>query len=262
MLALAPAAEARFAPPEGRVIHQTLIEERQDPHGTQRYANQRDIVFERAGEGWRARVTIGAGDAPSADAAAMFASGIAGLRGQPIVFNLDAAGMIVSIDDEAALWSRFCDALMAMAGKGVEPDSPRGRDIARLVEPLRAYPSAARRRALGSILSAVIAGPLADRAPGTRAVTVPARGLDGGEHALPGTETVQPGPDELVIDTSAAGDTAPYTSRTVHVSILTHQRIDTARGLIAEQRSHEEIRLGVMDASQAIKITVSSVISY
>lgn len=255
------AAEARFAPPEGRVIHQTLVEERQDARGTQRYTNRRDIVFARTATGYRATVTIGMGDTPQGSAAAMFAAGIAALRGQAIVFNLDSAGTLQSIDDEAALWTRFCDAIAGMAGQGAAPDSERARNLAALVAPLRNLPAERRRAILGSVLTVVIAGPLADRVPGTAAVTVPARGLGGAEQQLAGTETVRAAEGGVVIDTLASGD-APSAGRTAHLTITTHHRIDQAHGLIAEMRSIENIRIGDDNAQSAVKITSSSRIDY
>jgi hypothetical protein len=119
-----------FAPPVGVPLILTIEQRREQP-GTEPRTTvaRRRIVFHRDGAGWRADMThAGASvDAPG-DA---FARALAATMAQPIVFRLDAAGSIVSIDALEAFWSRFAAAMRTTVGDAA-------------ARPLEAMPVAAR----------------------------------------------------------------------------------------------------------------------
>lgn len=254
----ANAANARFLPPEAQPLRQILTEERSEPTGTQRFVSERQILFTRRQDGYRAEVTIVSESHATGDAGAMFGAGLAALKGQPIRFDLDRNGDVIAIADEDALWSRFCDAVEGMA-RGQRPlDAQRTRNLAALVAPFRAMPPARRRALLGSMISAIIAGPLADRQPGTQPITLPARDAHGTINALPGRETVTLGDGALTIDSTAEGSVGPAT----HLAVIRRERIDVARGLILESVTKRDTIIGAGGASQRSQTIVTSTISF
>ncbi|MBX9860359.1 MAG: hypothetical protein K2Y20_12310 [Sphingomonas sp.] len=254
----ASAADARFLPPEGQVLRQVLTEERIEPTGTQRYVSEREILFTRISDGYRAEVTIVSESHAAGDAGAMFGAGLAALKGQPIRFDLDRNGTIVAIADEEALWGRFCDAIGAMA-RGKRPlDVQRTRNVEALVAPFRTLPPARRRALLGSMITAIIAGPLADRQPGTQAITLPARDANGAVVSLPGKEAVTLGDGALTIDSTAEGGL----STTAHLVVIRRERVDAARGLILETRTQRDTIIGTGAASRRSQSIVTSVITF
>lgn len=253
----ASAADARFLPPEGRPLQQILTEDRIEAGSTQRYISEREIIFTRTPDGYRAEVTIVSESHAADDAGAMFGAGLAALKGQPIRFDLDRNGTIVAIADEEALWGRFCDAIGAMA-RGKRPlDVQRTRNVEALVAPFRALPPARRRALLGSMITGIIAGPLADRQPGTQAITLPARDPKGVVISLPGKETVTLADSALTIESAAEGDL----SATAHLVVMRRQRVDAARGLIVETRTQRDTIIGTGAASRRSQSIVTSVIS-
>ncbi len=259
-LAAGPAA-ARFIPPENQPLRQLLVEERELPGASQRFVTEREIVFARTETGYRASVTILRADAAAGETGAMFAAGMAALKGRTIAFQLDREGAIKSIEDEGALWDRFCDAIAAMASGKTAIDARRRAQLSSMATMLRAAPSGQRRTMLGSMLSSLVAGPLADRQPGTQAVTLPARAPDGAETALAGRETVSLTPGALVIDAVAEGK-LPGSNDDAHINVERHQRIDVARGLVLESRTVRDTMIGSGAARRRSRTVNISVISF
>lgn len=257
LLLVASGAHARFLPPEGQPLRQLLTEERIEPNGTQRYVSEREIVFTRSASGYRAEVTIIGESHAAGDAGAMFGAGIAALKGTPIRFELDRDGAVVTIADEAALWTRFCDAIEGMVRGNSALDAERMRNLQALAAPFRTMSPERRRALLGSMISAFVAGPLADRQPGSRAITLPARNPTGATTALPGKETVTIGDGALTIDSIAEGDLSPG----VHLTVVRRERIDAARGLIVEARTRRMSAVGTGAGLRQSETVVSSVIS-
>lgn len=257
LLLAATSAPARFLPPEGQPLRQLLTEERIEPSGTQRYVSEREIVFARTTSGYRAEVTIVSENHAAGDAGAMFGAGIAALKGRPIRFDLDHNGAVIAIADEDALWSIFCDAIEGMARGKSALDAQRTRNLQALVAPFRSMPPARRRALLGSMISALVAGPLADRQPGTRAITLPARDPSGATAALPGVETVTIGDGALTIDSVAEGDVGAA----AHLKVSRRERIDVARGLILETRTRRTSAIGTGTDRRQSETIMSSVIS-
>ncbi|MBY0284063.1 MAG: hypothetical protein K2W81_08885 [Sphingomonas sp.] len=254
----ASAADARFLPPEGKPLRQVLTEERIEAGASQRYVSEREIIFMRTPDGYRADVMIVSESHAADDAGAMFGAGLAALKGQTIRFELDRNGTIVAIADEEALWGRFCDAIEGMA-RGKRPlDAQRARNVAALVAPLRTMPPARRRALLGSMITAIIAGPRADRQPGTQPITLPARDATGPTIDLPGTEAVTLGNGALTIESTAEGDLNP----SAHLIVKRRERVDAARGLILETRTQRDTIIGTGATSRRSQSTVTSVIAF
>lgn len=254
----ASTADARFLPPEGQALRQILTEERIEARGNQRYVSEREIIFTRTPDGYRAEVTIVSESHAADDAGAMFGAGLAALKGLTIRFELDRNGTIVAIADEDALWGRFCDAIEGMA-RGKRPlDAQRTRNVEALVAPFRTMPPARRRALLGSMITGIIAGPLADRQPGTQAITLPARDAKGVVISLPGKESVTLGDGALTIESTAEGDL----SATAHLVVIRRQRVDAARGLILETRTQRDTIIGTGATSRRSQSIVTSVIAF
>ncbi|MBA3878214.1 MAG: hypothetical protein C0500_00680 [Sphingobium sp.] len=256
-LLAASEVHARFLPPEGQPLRQLLTEERIEPSGTQRYVSEREIVFTRTASGYRAEVMIVSESHAAGDAGAMFGAGIAALKGRPIRFELDRNGAVVAIADEEALWTIFCDAIEGMVRGKSALDAQRARNLQALVAPFRTMPPERRRALLGSMISALVAGPLADRQPGTRAITLPTRDPTGKVTTLAGSETVTVSEGALTIDSIAEGDVAP----TAHLAIARHERIDAARGLIIETRTCRTSTIGTGADRRQSETVVSNAIS-
>lgn len=254
----ASAADARFLPPEGQVLRQILTEERIEAGTSQRYVSEREITFTRTPDGYRADVTIVSESHAAGDAGAMFGAGLAALKGQTIRFELDGNGTIVAIADEEALWGRFCDAIEGMA-RGKRPlDAQRTRNLETLLAPFRAMPPARRRALLGSMITAIIAGPRADRQPGTQPITLPARDATGATIDLPGTEAVTLGNGALTIESTAEGDLNP----TAHLIVTRRERVDAARGLILETRTQRDTIIGTGATLRRSQSIITSVIAF
>lgn len=261
LLLLPGAAQARFLPPENRPLRQILTEERDEPGRAQRFVSERELRFARTESGYRVTLTIIRADPSGSDAGAMFAAGIAGLKGQPIMFALDREGTVLGIEDETAVWQRFCDAIAAMATGTTPTDIRRKATLAAMAATLRAAPAAQRRSMLGSMIASIVAGPLADRRPGTQPVTLPARAPDGAQTALPGRETVTIADGALVIDTEAEG-ALPGRSDGARLTLSQRQRIDAARGLVLEARTLRDSVIGKGETARRTHSVSTSVISF
>ena len=257
LVVVASGAEARFLPPEGRILRQVLTEERIDGGKVQRFLSERTIIFRRTADGYRAELRIVSENHAADGAGAMFGAGIAALKASPIQFDLDREGSVVAIVDEDRLWTRFCDAIEGMARGPGALDAQRTRNLQALAAPFRAMPPARRRALLGSMISAIIAGPLADRQPGTQPITLPARDVQGQAVALPGTETVAIGDGALTIDSIAEGDLNP----SAHLVVSRRERVDVARGLILETTTRRDTLFGTGPSARRSTTVVSSVIS-
>ena len=258
ILLAASAADARFLPPEGQPLRQVLTEERVETDGTKRYVSEREIVFTRTENGFRARVTIVSASLPPSDAGAMLGAGLAALKDRAMLFELDREGNVVSIADEDVLWARFCDAIEGMAPGPAALDAQRSRNLQALAVPFRAMPTARRRAILGSMITAVIAGPLADRRPGSQPITLPARNAQGATITLAGTETVALTDGALTIDSVAEG----ALSVAAHLVVTRRERVDAARGLILESRTHRDTLISTGAASRRSKSIVTSAVSF
>ncbi len=262
MLSVAPGpAVARFLPPEGQALRQVLIEERSEPGPPQRFTTERELVFARTATGFAVTVTVLRADPDAGDSGAMFAAAMAGLRGEPIVFQLDAEGRLLAIDDEAKVWMRLRGAIAAMAADSSHPEPRRQQMLATLVTTLERLPPDQRRAILGSMIEQIVAGPLADRQPGTRAITRPARTPGGTETVLRGHELVKPAAGALVIETDARGRiaaaTTPHVTPPAEIAVSIRQRVDAARGLVLESRTERTTTIGTGTAARRARSVVT-----
>ncbi|MBA4047868.1 MAG: hypothetical protein C0476_04920, partial [Sphingomonas sp.] len=222
---------------------------------------ERELVFVRRAQGFAVTVTIVRADPDASESGAMFGAAMAGLRGQPIVFQLDAEGRLVAIDDEANVWTRLCNAIAAMASGANSAEPQRRQMLQSLVAGLEKLPSAQRRAILGSMIEQIVAGPLADRQPGTHAITRPARAPGGIETVLSGNEVVTLARGALVIDTDARGTiaaaTAPHATPPAEIALSIRQRVDAARGLVLESRTERATMIGAGAAARRARSVVT-----
>ena len=237
---VANADGARFAPPDGQAFRHVLIEERDDGTVKRRFEAERTIVFRATPTGYAADVTL-VRVSQDAGTGGMFAAGMAGLKGRTIRFQLDRAGNVVAIEGEAAIWEALCHGIESMVGT----DASRRERLRPLATPLRALPEDRRRAMLASMITPLIAGPIA--AEGARAVTVEARGLDGTRIVLDGRETRHAAAlGTIAIETSASGTLPGAEAGAVpaRVSVATRRVIDPATGLVLEARDTRDTWLG------------------
>lgn len=225
----ASAAVAPFAPPDGQTLHHIVIEERDDGTVLHRFEIERTIVFRSTATGFTADVTLSRTDQPAGEIGRMFAAGLAGLKGRTVRFQLDRAGTVVSIDDEAAVWDALC--------RGIEEmQSAAKRNQSRpFVAPLRAFEGGQRRAMLGNMIAPLIAGQIPTSAD--RPVTMAARAPGGAATRLEGRETIRRSEAGAIqIDTVAAGTIPAQTpgGTGASVSIRTQRRIDPATGLVLQ----------------------------
>lgn len=240
------AAAARFDPPLDRPLRLVTSEVRKTQTGTEEFAIERDLVFAREGGGYRATMTARPLRTAASTAGKMFTAAVAPFVGEPIVIHLDAAGAITAIDGEEQLWDRLCAALEGMAtGKGATGQR-RDNNARALASPLRRFPPDRRRATLGSAVTAIIAGPLADRLPGERPTTIAGRTFAGAPVTLAARETVTRSGDTIDIVTRAEGDQpqADGGREPVHSVVERRERVDAVRGLVLETRYRLMLSIG------------------
>lgn len=262
VLSVAPGpAVARFIPPEGQVLRQVLIEERSEPGPPQRFTTERELVFARTATGFAVTVTVLRADPDASDSGAMFGAAMAGLRGQPIVFQLDVEGRLVAIDDEVKVWTRLRGAIAAMATNAPHPEPQRQRILETMIATLERLSPAQRRAILGAMIEQIVAGPLADRQPGRHFITRPARAPGGTETVLRGREVVKLVAGALVIETDARGRiaaaTAPQKTPPANIALSIRQRVDAARGLVLESRTERTTIIGTGPAARRARSVVT-----
>jgi hypothetical protein len=217
-----------FAPPVGVPLILTIEQRREQPGAEPRTTvARRRIVFHRDGGGWRADMThAGASvDAPG-DA---FARALAATMAQPIVFRLDAAGKILSIDAIDVFWTRFAAAMRTNVGDAA-------------ARPLEAMPAAARTPFAASLLrDAIEAVAAGEGEHAAEPIDLPAGAI--AEAAAPatleGSRTAIRHGDRLRIDIEARGAlSAPngasaVVKRTIDLNPVTglldtrHDRVET-----------------------------------
>lgn len=247
------------------MLRQVLIEERSEPGPPQRFTTERELVFARTDSGYAVTVRVVRADPIAGDVGAMFGAAMAGLRGQPIVFQLDPEGRLIGIDDEANIWARLCGAIAAMTNLAPQPDPRRRQLLANMVAGLEELPPAQRRAILGSMIEQIVAGPITEMQPGRRAITRPARTPGGVATVLRGTEAVTLAAGALVIETEARGmvaaATAPRATPPADIALSVHQRIDAARGMVLESRTERTTIIGTGAAARRAHSVVTHLIS-
>lgn len=193
LLALAAPIAPAPAPPElpppappalaAARLRVTLSEIRLTDRGQTRFASERLITLTPEAGGYRAEVTIGPSSAAGGPIGALFLRAQQALAGRTLVIHLDPLGEVRAVDDLAAHWQAYCNAIAAIAEGG----APAPPGAAALIERLRSASEAQQRRTLGALASGIVAGARGALPPGERPVSLPARE---GAGVLEGMETV------------------------------------------------------------------------
>lgn len=260
---VASPVEARLAPSEGQAFRVKLIEERDDGGSVSRFSVERTLVFHRLDTGYAIDVTTGpATQSGAAPSARMFATGMAALANRTIRFRIDDKGEPVSIDDEDAVWDLFCGAIEAMGRVPKAVRSARRESAAALLNPMRSISPERRRSMLLSMVTPLLAGPLADETPGTsRAVKLPTQTPSGEQAALVGVQRVSAGDnDALLIATEAEGDISPWrdtSSPPARVRLQRRVQVDPRTGLVTVSMERRETITG-SGANERRSISTSS----
>ncbi len=250
-------AQARFAPPVGKAIRQIVTEERRNGAQVERFTVERRLTFLATPSGYVLELlTENIGD-PGSATGAMFAAGMAGLRGKAIRYHMDHDGHVIGIDDEEAVWTAICDGIDAMAQGSSALQRRRDATVRQMSAVMRSLPPARRRAMFTSLVASIVAGPLADKEPGAeRPVAAPGQSLSGVSASLTGREHVRLSPDtpgQSIIDTEIEGDVrAPgeASGPAAHVHITIQQRIDRTTGLIVD---HQQTRVTTVQNGQNLR---------
>ncbi|GAA4760521.1 hypothetical protein GCM10023219_00210 [Stakelama sediminis] len=248
-----------FAPPLDRtLIYRTETRFR---FGTEHNSVHlvRRIVFHRAQNGYVAEMTLtDAGGTAHDKRSALFAAGVRPLTGSVIRYHLDAGGKILSVEDRAELWRRFCDGIVSRFD-GVE--SPRKADAPAIRARMLALSPAQQRMMLGSLLSS--AYDVAATARGvhpTEDVSRPTLSYERQKAALTGTRRSWMDGKLLTVETSVSGDlrTPDKTGHPVdaHLIITTQQEIDPATALIVRRTN---TKTTAIDGLEQVETTVATV---
>ncbi|MES2339148.1 MAG: hypothetical protein V4537_13720 [Pseudomonadota bacterium] len=231
MIALAPlmaqaVAASGFAPPLDRPIAYTISEVREDGARTQRFAVDRRVTFRRTANGFTATVETLAVTGDAGRAGQLLVAMARATLDQRIVVRLDSAGRVIDVDDIDAVWAaQVASVTRALTG----PDPARAATVAALTAPLQAMPRAGQVKRIGDMVAAVIASSPLAPSP-ARVVSLPARGRDGGEVLLAGTEQAAVAPDGLLQFERKASGVVGGSPMTV----VQRRRIDSRTGLIRD----------------------------
>ncbi len=263
LLLAAQASSAGFAPPLDRPLLALTEAARTDAGITRRFTNARRVVFRRAGTGFRAEVTIESGT-PAAtdhdDPAAMFRAGFARIAGRTVVLQLDPAGRVTAIDDQATVWKAFLDGIAALAPTGTgDLDRKRAGQIRAILAALAPMPPERQRATLASLVEPLIAADIATAGevqPHT--VRVPA-GSAFGAAQLDGIRAVRRAGSRLIASVSATGEVTmrgpggPVTGR---VGLESARTVDPVSGLVLEAR--DSVRTELAGAQPATRLSVTT----
>lgn len=259
---VAPPASAQLALSDGQSFQVHLTSEHGDGQVTKRFSVDRTMIFHRTAAGYTIDVTGGPAEASDAVSRQMFTSAMAALTNRTVRFRVDRAGAPLSIDDEGAIWDAFCSAIEATGRPPANGGKSSIATAAALANPMRTASAGVRRSMLFSMVTPQIAGPLADKVPGSsRAVSLPVETPTGETSTLFGVQRVMSGNDDmLLIVTDAEGDLKPWrgpASPAARVKISRMLRIDRGRGLVVESRDRRETVIGTGRSAQR-SISVST----
>lgn len=242
---MAVPASARFAPPLGRELALERVELRDDGAGVRRLRVVRRVRFDRAGRGFLATMTVDPTRVEdSKGEQAGYVALVRALAG-PIAVELDRDGRMTRVREADAAWARLREVIA-----GPAPDA--GRAAALRVHD--ATTGAERDAALAGPLLAVLADDVAARAPGVRAVTLPAGGTGSG--TLTGTERTTRQGDRVVMETDASG-TVDTAHGAAEVTLFRRRVVDRATGLArdtVEKRTSTAAAGGVLRSDVSITI--------
>jgi hypothetical protein len=258
LLPPAPAVEAAaatgFAPALDTAYRYHIEQERYEAGVVRRYATDRTVRFHRTPDGLTAELTIdsvagGLSDGPGA----MFERAFAGLRGQPITYQLSDRGEVVGVVDRAALWAKLIDAVTAQGGS----DPARAAMLQKLTAPLRLLPERQQVAMLGSMLSTLLAPDVVRRG------VIPQRDIrqrgtppfDGGSDVT-GTERIHAEGNALVEEQRLSGDIVArggQASGRRTSTIL--RRVDARTAMILTQQTVVRIESGSATSTATTRIS-------
>lgn len=244
-----------FAPPIDAPLRILSERDQQGETGEFHFRLERLIRFSPDGIGYRAEVRIVAATATGkGDTAILFGAGFTGLIGKPIVVRLDAAGKVIAIDDQPAVWKQLCDNIEHVITMG-NKDDPAQRELIlrRVAAPMRALPADRQLAMLGSLADAAIAHDSGEP-DGERSVRLPAASPFGGVLMLAGTSAVSRAGSHVHIDTRAQGDASvdairDTPARTGHVETAIVRDYDSRTGMVSESSETVTTRLDARSAA-------------
>ncbi|WP_353204142.1 hypothetical protein [Sphingomonas sp.] len=244
------AAAAEFRPVADRPYRYDTVETR-TADGVTRFQASRTIVFHKTDAGFDVTVTLDTIDERAGDdVGAMFRAATGALLHRPIRYRLDASGAIVDVADADAAIALIADAIERISARRA-----RSGDARVLASPLRALPPERKAAMLRSVLTPVLAGAAADRAPGQRAITLPSRPPLAPGTALEGIETTRSAGGIVAIEVRAAGGVDTRAAADTHghdvaipaqrptATITSIRHIDAATGLLRDAHDIAETRL-------------------
>lgn len=251
-----------FTPPLDVPVRAVTEASRTDSGITRRFTNARRIIFHRAVDGYRAEVTIEAGETEGTDddPAAMFRAGFARIAGRTVVLHLNGEGRVVAVEDQAAIWKSFLDGIAALAPSGTSDlERKRAGRIRAIVAMLAPLPPDRQRATLASLVEPLIAADIAAQGESPpRTVRVPASSAFGTAQ-LDGIRSVKRAGALLEVTVTAddalmiQGPDGPVQGQ---IALETVRRIDPATGLVRHSRERVSTRLP--DGSSASERTTTT----
>ena len=238
---LATPAAARFAPPLDMPLRVETVQLRDEGEGPRRFAVAHDLIFARAGDGYRATLTLrGDSVADSGDTLGAFARLHGALAGRPVTVVLDHSGRIVSVADLDALWARL-RAAIAQVASGTPA---RDRTRAMLLAHHDAATTEQRVDTVAGTLAGLCAGAEAERRTGTRATALPSTFGDAAAR-LPARETVTREGGIIRVVLTAAGPIPGPAATQARVTVTRTREIARGTGLVRRSREVRETVLGI-----------------
>jgi hypothetical protein len=242
-----------FAPPLGVPIH--IVTERTQGDGPSRFTVrvERTVRFTRDGIGYRAEIVLVKADSGDrTDMAAMLQAGFTGLAGRPMTFRLDAAGKVVAIDDQQAIWDRFCNSVIGIvAARHKGTPAERTALAERMAAPLRALPPERQQATLGSLVSALVATHVTDP-PGIRPIRIPGSSPYGGTVELTGVRTITSAGPLIHTATRAATDVPQADGPGARLELENDEDSDPRTGLVS---AHSDTLRTTMGTGPEARVT-------
>lgn len=230
MIALALAAIVQaapaFQPPLDTPIAYTATETRDGGAGVQLFTVERRVTFHRREAVLVAEVeTLRVSGSGDAGMARLFESAMRAMVGRRVLMTLDPTGRVTDVANRDQVWRAHVEgmaaALAAPAG------SAKAATVASLLAPLRALPPPQQVAKLAEMLDPLIGSDLlvaGERA--ARPVSVPARGRDGSQAMLTGSELTVREPDGTLRFERTVADAGS------RLHLL--RRVEPATGLVRE----------------------------
>lgn len=257
LLLQAAIAAPIFAPPLDAPLLVTTEQISISGTSERRYTLRRLIRFRREGAGYRAEVRV---LHPQTDASAgvggMIEAGFAALTGHTLVFHLDGAGRVTQVEEMAALWTRLCDAIGAVAGDKARDPATRAALADRVATPLRGLADERRRIMLSTLVTAVIDDEPRVAAGSTTPVRIPGKSPLGTTQMLEGVRTTTADRGEVQSVTRASTAAGPDGDGS-RIELERTRRLDPRTGLLSFASDTNRIVTGERNAArQTVRTTI------